>query len=92
MHTIIRQWTSLRSRSNGVCPTWTLFEGTHSPCPPRSTWLFLTLSSLFNSELGWDETKVDELLLPIIRKMSKRSQVRCFIICKPRFYKFMLNL
>ena len=27
-----------------------------------------------NSELGWDQPKVDELLLPIIRKMSRRAQ------------------
>ncbi|KAI0737081.1 hypothetical protein C8Q80DRAFT_1214900 [Daedaleopsis nitida] len=28
----------------------------------------------FDTELGWDQAKVDELLLPIIRKMNKRSQ------------------
>ncbi|KAI0359824.1 hypothetical protein OH77DRAFT_870687 [Trametes cingulata] len=32
------------------------------------------LRSFFNSELGWDQSKVDDLLLPIIRKMNKRSQ------------------
>ncbi|KAH9903065.1 hypothetical protein C8Q73DRAFT_672835 [Cubamyces lactineus] len=32
------------------------------------------LRSFFNTELGWDQTKVDDLLLPIIRKMNKRSQ------------------
>ncbi|KAI0367801.1 PIN domain-like protein [Pilatotrama ljubarskyi] len=32
------------------------------------------LRGFFNSELGWDQTKVDDLLLPIIRKMNKRSQ------------------
>ncbi|OSD06610.1 PIN domain-like protein [Trametes coccinea BRFM310] len=32
------------------------------------------LRSFFNAELGWDQGKVDELLLPIIRKMNKRSQ------------------
>lgn len=31
--------------------------------------------SFFNSELGWHQTKVDDLLLPIIRKMGKRGQV-----------------
>ncbi|TBU33320.1 PIN domain-like protein [Dichomitus squalens] len=40
-------------------------------------WGFPDLDALrgfFNSELGWDQTKVDDLLLPIIRKMNKRSQ------------------
>ncbi|KAI0775173.1 hypothetical protein BD413DRAFT_603148 [Trametes elegans] len=32
------------------------------------------LRTFFDSELGWDASKVDELLLPIIRKMNKRSQ------------------
>ncbi|KAI0833524.1 hypothetical protein BC628DRAFT_1308717 [Trametes gibbosa] len=32
------------------------------------------LRNFFNAELGWDQTKVDDLLLPIIHKMSKRSQ------------------
>ncbi|KAI0331869.1 PIN domain-like protein, partial [Cubamyces sp. BRFM 1775] len=32
------------------------------------------LRTFFNTELGWDQTKVDDLLLPIIRKMNKRSQ------------------
>ncbi|PIL35540.1 hypothetical protein GSI_02268 [Ganoderma sinense ZZ0214-1] len=32
------------------------------------------LRGFFNSELGWDQTKVDELLLPIIHKMNKRAQ------------------
>ncbi|CDO70647.1 hypothetical protein BN946_scf184756.g14 [Trametes cinnabarina] len=32
------------------------------------------LRSFFGAELGWDQSKVDDLLLPIIRKMSKRSQ------------------
>jgi len=29
----------------------------------------------FQQELGWQQTKVDELLLPIIQKMNKRGQV-----------------
>ncbi|EAU85580.2 flap structure-specific endonuclease [Coprinopsis cinerea okayama7 len=32
------------------------------------------LRAFFNSELGWPQSKVDELLLPIIQKMNKRSQ------------------
>lgn len=32
------------------------------------------LRDFFNSELGWHQSKVDELLLPIIRKMGKRGQ------------------
>ena len=32
------------------------------------------LYSFFKAELGWSQEKVDDLLLPIIRKMSKRSQ------------------
>ncbi|KAI0635968.1 hypothetical protein C8Q77DRAFT_1155707 [Trametes polyzona] len=32
------------------------------------------LRDFFNAELGWDQAKVDDLLLPIIRKMNKRSQ------------------
>ncbi|KAI0749823.1 hypothetical protein C8Q80DRAFT_1164132 [Daedaleopsis nitida] len=32
------------------------------------------LRNYFDTELGWDQAKVDELLLPIIRKMNKRSQ------------------
>ncbi|KAI8980218.1 hypothetical protein BD414DRAFT_114366 [Trametes punicea] len=32
------------------------------------------LRSFFKAELGWDQSKVDDLLLPIIRKMNKRSQ------------------
>jgi len=30
------------------------------------------LRTFFKQELGWNETKVDELLLPIIQKMSRR--------------------
>lgn len=30
--------------------------------------------SFLHEELGWHETKVDDLLLPIIQKMSKRNQ------------------
>lgn len=29
----------------------------------------------FNTELGWNQSKVDDLLLPIIQKMNKRTQV-----------------
>lgn len=29
----------------------------------------------FQQELGWQQTKVDELLLPIIQKINKRGQV-----------------
>lgn len=32
--------------------------------------------SFLREELGWNETKVDDLLLPIIQKMSRRNQVR----------------
>ncbi|KAH9846680.1 hypothetical protein C2E23DRAFT_907659 [Lenzites betulinus] len=32
------------------------------------------LRNFFDAELGWDQAKVDDLLLPIIHKMSKRSQ------------------
>ncbi|KAH9945151.1 PIN domain-like protein [Epithele typhae] len=32
------------------------------------------LRGFFKSELGWDQTKVDDLLLPVISKMSKRAQ------------------
>ncbi|KAI0719319.1 hypothetical protein C8T65DRAFT_636320 [Cerioporus squamosus] len=32
------------------------------------------LRNYFKTELGWDQSKVDDLLLPIIRKMNKRSQ------------------
>ncbi|KZT07787.1 PIN domain-like protein [Laetiporus sulphureus 93-53] len=32
------------------------------------------LRDFFNSELGWHASKVDDLLLPIIRKMGKRGQ------------------
>ncbi|KAF9223772.1 PIN domain-like protein [Gyrodon lividus] len=33
------------------------------------------LRHFVHEELGWNETKVDDLLLPIIQKMSKRNQV-----------------
>ncbi|KJA26408.1 hypothetical protein HYPSUDRAFT_159469 [Hypholoma sublateritium FD-334 SS-4] len=33
------------------------------------------LREFFQVELGWRQSKVDELLLPIIQKMNKRSQV-----------------
>ncbi|KAH9928285.1 uncharacterized protein B0H18DRAFT_1117970 [Fomitopsis serialis] len=33
------------------------------------------LRDFFNSELSWSQSKVDDLLLPIIRKMGKRGQV-----------------
>ena len=36
---------------------------------------WIALCSFFNSELGWKQEKVDDLLLPIIRKMGKRNQV-----------------
>ena len=29
----------------------------------------------FHEELSWSQTKVDDLLLPIIRKMGQRGQV-----------------
>ncbi|TFY57352.1 hypothetical protein EVJ58_g7063 [Rhodofomes roseus] len=32
------------------------------------------LRDFFNAELGWSQSKVDDLLLPIIRKMGKRGQ------------------
>ncbi|OBZ72087.1 DNA repair protein rad13 [Grifola frondosa] len=32
------------------------------------------LRNFFNSELGWNQAKVDDLLLPIIHKMNKRGQ------------------
>ncbi|TCD61117.1 DNA repair protein rad2 [Steccherinum ochraceum] len=32
------------------------------------------LREFFNAELGWNQSKVDDLLLPIIQKMNKRSQ------------------
>ncbi|TFK92661.1 PIN domain-like protein [Polyporus arcularius HHB13444] len=32
------------------------------------------LRNYFSTELGWNQVKVDDLLLPIIRKMNKRSQ------------------
>lgn len=34
----------------------------------------LTCCRLLHDELSWDQQKVDELLLPIIQKMNKRSQ------------------
>ncbi|EIM91084.1 PIN domain-like protein [Stereum hirsutum FP-91666 SS1] len=34
------------------------------------------LRSLFQDELGWSSSKVEELLLPIIQKMNKRGQVQ----------------
>ena len=36
----------------------------------------LTPRSFFHEELSWNANKVDELLLPIIHKMNKKSQVR----------------
>ncbi|PCH42190.1 PIN domain-like protein [Wolfiporia cocos MD-104 SS10] len=33
-----------------------------------------TINSYFNAELGWYQSKVDDLLLPIIHKMGKRGQ------------------
>jgi hypothetical protein len=34
--------------------------------------------SLLLQELGWNQSKVEELLLPIIQKIRKRSQVSFF--------------
>ena len=39
-------------------------------CPPTDL-----RRRFFQQELGWQQTKVDELLLPIIQKMNKRGQV-----------------
>ena len=39
-------------------------------CPPTDL-----CRRFFQQELGWQQTKVDELLLPIIQKMHKRGQV-----------------
>ena len=36
------------------------------------------LESLLLQELGWNQSKVEELLLPIIQKIRKRSQVGFF--------------
>ncbi|KAI0787632.1 hypothetical protein C8Q74DRAFT_1252930 [Fomes fomentarius] len=65
----------------GEWPNPTVRDAYYHPTVDESTEPFKwgmpdldALRSLLNSELGWDQTKVDELLLPIIRKMSKRSQ------------------
>lgn len=36
--------------------------------------------SFLREELGWNEAKVDDLLLPIIQKMSWRNQVRFSVL------------
>jgi hypothetical protein len=36
------------------------------------------LESLLLQELGWNQSKVEELLLPIIQKIRKRTQVGFF--------------
>lgn len=42
------------------------------------------LSRFFQMELGWRQSKVDELLLPIIQKMNKRSQACLSLACYQR--------
>lgn len=39
----------------------------------------------FQEELGWGQGKVDEILLPIIRKLNKRSQVCARVVNGDRF-------
>jgi len=38
------------------------------------------LESLLIQELGWSKSKVEELLLPIIQKIRKRTQVGYFYL------------
>ena len=38
--------------------------------------VFNWILRFFRNELSWNQEKVDDLLLPIIRKMGQRSQVR----------------
>ncbi len=38
------------------------------------------LESLLLQELGWSQSKVEELLLPIIQKIQKRNQVGLSVV------------
>lgn len=73
MPTIIRRLTSPRNRSNGVFLTWMPFASTlkHvSVDTPHNRF-----HSFLREELTWGQTKVDDLLVPIIQKMGRRGQV-----------------
>ena len=76
MHIIIRRLTAPMNHLNGVCRIL---------MPSASEYISkLHLMYMFNEglrflleELGWHQSKVDDLLLPIIQKIGKRGQV-CF--------------
>lgn len=74
MPIIIQLLTARRSLSNGGCLTWTVFEGRLLSLLELHPMLTNTYCArFFQEELGWSQSKVDDLLLPIIQKMNRRS-------------------
>ena len=75
MRTTILPWTAPRTRSNGDYQTST-HSGSRDPLCYGEVRLLKHNYSFFHAELGWQAEKTDDSLLPIIRKMNQRSQVR----------------
>ncbi|KAI0766735.1 hypothetical protein BC629DRAFT_1583625 [Irpex lacteus] len=55
-------------------PDLDALRGMRFPASPNPLSESLRHFSFFDNELGWSQEKVDDLLLPIIRKMGKRTQ------------------
>ncbi len=55
-------------------PGWIEIVRPHT-FPVSSSRRLIGYASFLKDELSWDQEKVDDLLLPIIQKMNKRSQV-----------------
>jgi len=74
MRTITQLLIPRRNRSNGVYQIW-------MPCDSGCMhWYKVNgyssdYHSFIHDELGWDQSKVDDLLMPIIQKMNRRNQV-----------------
>ena len=76
MHTTIPPLMTPKNRSNGASLT-----SMDSTSTRRQVTVISELTppeSLLLQELGWNQSKVEELLLPIIQKIRKRSQVGFF--------------
>ena len=77
-HTTIPPSMTLKNRSNGDFQTSMVFTSMRRQVTMMSGADPTHLDSLLLQELGWAQSKVEELLLPIIQKIRKRSQVGPF--------------
>src|ERR1700761_2500643 len=76
MHTTIPLSMTPKNRSNG--DSLTSMDSTSTRHQVTVISELTPLESLLLQELGWNQSKVEELLLPIIQKIRKRSEVGFF--------------